>query len=862
MKERERLKEADSGKARWRRWGPYLSERQWGTVREDYSPNGTAWDHFTHDQARSRAYRWGEDGICGFSDNHQRICVALAVWNGKDPILKERLFSLTNSEGNHGEDVKEIYYYLDATPTHSYLKALYKYPQDEFPYSRLVEENRRRNKKEPEFEVIDTGFFRENRYFDLFVEYAKAAPDDILMQVTAINRGPETASIHVLPQLWFRNTWAWFYNAEKPSLEAISDNAVRVRQPELGEYTLWVDGNPSLLFCDNETNARRLYGFENSTQYFKDAFHEFLINGNARAVNRSQRGTKCAAHFPLTMPPGSEVKLRLRLADTLETPPFGDFDEIFRCRHEEADEFYADLQCDLPDPEERNIQRQAFSGMVWGKQYYHYDVPKWLKGDPTQFPPPPERKRGRNHEWTHLNNADIVSMPDKWEYPWFAAWDLAFHSIPLSVLDPGFAKHQLTLMAQVWYMHPNGQLPAYEWAFGDVNPPVHAWATWRVFQIDRKRRREERPDDPGDLFFLELVFHKLLLNFSWWVNRKDADGRNIFQGGFLGLDNVGIFDRSAPLPTGGRIDQADGTAWMAAYALDLMRIALELAVANHVFVDIGVKFFEHFLYIAEAVSCSDTCDTGLWDVTDEFFYDVLQLPDGVSVPMRIRSIVGLIPLFAVHVLEEHLHGQLPGLRDRLVWFLQHRPDLAKLVSRWNEPGKGNSLLLSVLRGHRMKALLRRMLDESEFLSDYGVRALSRVHRDKPFVLEHNGDRFGVKYLPAESDSRVFGGNSNWRGPIWMPVNYLLIESLYEFHRYYGDDFRVEYPTGSGQKFSLSEIADELARRLTRLFLKDKNGVRPVMAAYPQLQADPRSDDLVLFHEYFHGDTGRGVGAWH
>ena len=861
MKERERLKEADSGKARWRRWGPYLSERQWGTVREDYSPNGTAWDHFTHDQARSRAYRWGEDGICGFSDNHQRICVALAVWNGKDPILKERLFGLTNSEGNHGEDVKEIYYYLDATPTHSYLKALYKYPQDEFPYSRLVEENRRRSKREPEFELIDTGVFRENRYFDLFVEYAKAAPDDILMQVTAINRGPETASIHVLPQLWFRNMWAWFYNAEKPSLEAISDNAVRVRQPELGEYTLWVDGNPSLLFCDNETNARRLYGVENSTQYFKDAFHEFLINGNATAVNRSQRGTKCAAHFPLTMPPGSEVKLRLRLADTLETPPFGDFDEIFRCRHEEADEFYADLQCDLPDPEERNIQRQAFSGMVWGKQYYHYDVPKWLKGDPTQFPPPPERKRGRNHEWTHLNNADIVSMPDKWEYPWFAAWDLAFHSIPLSVLDPGFAKHQLTLMAQVWYMHPNGQLPAYEWAFGDVNPPVHAWATWRVFQIDRKRRREERPDDPGDLFFLRRVFHKLLLNFTWWVNRKDADGRNIFQGGFLGLDNIGVFDRSAPLPTGGYINQSDGTSWMAMYCLNLMRIALELASHDHVYEDIATKFFEHFLQIAEAMTSIGE-GIGLWDEADGFFYDVLNLPDGTLIPLKVRSMVGLIPLFAVETLEPDLLDTVPEFKKNLEWYLCYRPDLAQLVSRWHMPGSGDRRLLSLLRGHRMKKILRRMLDESEFLSDYGIRAVSRYHLEEPYQFHWSGHTVGVQYEPGESTSGLFGGNSNWRGPIWFPVNYLIIESLQKFHYYYGNDFKIECPTGSGIFLTIDEVAAELGRRLTRLYLRDKENRRPVYGQNEIFQNDPHFRDYINFYEYFHGDNGRGIGASH
>jgi hypothetical protein len=820
-----------------------------------------AWDYFTHDHARSRAYRWGEDGLFGFSDEHQRICLALAVWNGKDPILKERLFGLTNSEGNHGEDVKEIYYYLDATPTHSYLKALYKYPQNEFPYSQLTEENRRRSKNEPEYELIDTGIFSENRYFDLLVEYAKADPDDILMQVTAVNRGPETAPIHLLPQVWFRNTWTWFHDAEKPLLEAVSDNAVLVYHPVLGAYTLWVDGNPSLLFCENETNVRRLFGMENSKQYFKDAFHEYLINSNTAAVNTSRRGTKCAAHFPLDIPAGAEVKLRLRFAASLAAPPFADFDKIVQARREEADDFYASLQCDLADEEERSIQRQALSGLIWNKQYFHLDVRQWLTGDPAQPAPPTERKRGRNYEWSHLNNADVVSMPDKWEYPWYAAWDLAFHTIPLAVLDPTFAKHQLQLMTQVWYMHPNGQLPAYEWAFGDVNPPVHAWATWRVFKIDRKNRRQEQPDDPGDLVFLRRVFHKLLLNFTWWVNRKDAEGRNIFQGGFLGLDNIGVFDRSAPLPTGGYINQSDGTSWMAMYCLNLMRIALELARYDHVYEDIATKFFEHFLQIAEAMTSIGE-GIGLWDEEDGFYYDVLNLPDGTMIPLKVRSMVGLIPLFAVETLEPHLLETVPEFKKNLEWYLDNRPALAQLVSRWYVPGMGHRRLLSLMRGHRMKKVLRRMLDESEFLSDYGIRAVSRYHLEHPYEFQCGDHTVAVGYEAGESTSGTFGGNSNWRGPIWFPVNFLIIESLQKFHHYYGDDFKVECPTGSGIFLTISQVATELGRRLTRLFLRGKDGRRPVYGRQEVFQSDPHFRDYIQFYEYFHGDDGRGVGASH
>ncbi|WP_244849396.1 glucosidase [Caballeronia sp. SL2Y3] len=847
---------------RWQRWGPYLSERQWGTVREDYSEFGTAWEYFPHDHARSRAYRWGEDGIAGFGDDKLNWCVSLALWNGRDPILKERLFGLTNQQGNHGEDVKELYFYLDGTPTHSYMRMLYKYPHAAFPYADLVDENARRGADVPEYEVLDTGVFDDERYFDVQVEYAKHTPDDIVMRVTVENRAAYPATLDVLPQIWARNTWSWKPTPAKPSVKLRTERGVaQVAADHHGHepmiVTAWSPDTDGIewLFCENETNVRRLFGMEGAGP-FKDGFNDYVVAGDEDAIRRDA-GTRAAARAQLTLDAHATatVFLRWRPESAPDTVPL-DADALFARRIAEADEFYGALQHDIAGADQRLVQRQALAGMLWSKQYYQFDVTRWLDGDPLQPKPPKQRRTGRNADWRHLCNADIVSMPDKWEYPWYASWDLAFHAAAFALIDPAFAKRQLLLLVKDRYQHPNGQLPAYEWAFSDANPPVHAWATWRVYEIDRAITGK------GDRDFLELVFHKLLLNFSWWVNRKDADGRNIFQGGFLGLDNVGIFDRSAPLPTGGHIDQADGTAWMAAYALDLMRIALELAYANPVFVDIAVKFFEHFLYIAEAVSCEDGCDTGLWDSEDEFFYDKLRLPDGSSVPMRVRSIVGLIPLFAVHVLEPSVYRALPELRERLHWFLEHRLDLSRLVSRWNIAGQGNSVLLSLLRGHRMKALLKRMLDESEFLSDHGVRALSRVHRDSPFVFYHNGESFCVQYQPGESTSRVFGGNSNWRGPVWMPVNYLLIESILEFHRYYGDDFRVEYPTGSGQTFSLAEIADELARRVTKLFLLDKNGERPVMAAYPLLQADPRSRDLVLFHEYFHGDNGRGVGASH
>jgi hypothetical protein len=876
--EQQRLEAVRLGRQPWRKWGPYLSERQWGTVREDYSPHGTAWDSFPHDHARSRAYRWGEDGIAGISDDEQRLCLSLALWNGQDPILKERLFGLTNSEGNHGEDVKELYWYLDATPSHSYLKMLYKYPQREFPYGWLVEENRRRGKDQPEFELLDTGLFDDDRYFDVVVEYAKAGPDDLLMLVTVHNRGPEPAPIHLLPQLWFRNTWSWKPGGIKGVLRKTGSGVVQVEHPELGAYHLHAEGDPPLWFCENETNVARLYGFDGQGGFFKDAFHDFVIHGRRDAINPSEVGTKAAAHYTYEVPARGSVQCRVRLAAGGQPVPLEHFDEVLARRRREADEFYGELQREMADDDARHVQRQAFAGMIWSKQFYYYDVPEWLKGDPAQPPPPAERRNGRNRDWEHLNNADVISMPDKWEYPWYAAWDLAFHCIPLAVIDPEFAKQQLVLLTREWYMHPNGQLPAYEWAFGDVNPPVHAWAAWRVFQIDRKHRRAAGHTDCGDLAFLERVFHKLMLNFTWWVNRKDAQGRNIFQGGFLGLDNIGVFDRSAPLPTGGFINQADGTSWMAMYCLNLMRIALELATHNPAYEDIATKFFEHFLHIAEAMTRfgepgsvrpgrngepgASATGVGLWDEEDQFYYDELNLPDGRMLKLKVRSMVGLIPLFAAETLEPEMLAKLPDFARRLKWFLNYRPELANLVSRWEEPGRGERRLLSLLRGHRMKKLLQRMLDETEFLSDYGVRALSQRHRDEPYVFHCQGMAHAVRYQPGESDSGAFGGNSNWRGPIWFPVNYLLIESLQKFHHYYGDEFKVECPTGSGRFLSILEVANELTRRLTRIFLRDEGGRRPALALHPKLHGDPHFRDHLLFYEYFHGDTGRGVGAGH
>jgi hypothetical protein len=851
-KEKQRLIEDRDGKKNWRRFGPYLTERQWGTVREDYSPHGNAWEYVSHDAARSKAYRWGEEGIGGISDDQQYMCFALGFWNTKDPIIKERMFGLTGNEGNHAEDCKENYYYLDSTPTHSYMKMLYKYPQNEFPYSQLVNENRRRGKHDPEFELVDTGIFNDNRYFDIIIEYAKADDEDLLIRVSVDNLGPDAAQIHVLPQVWFRNTWSIGTGEEKPELYKDDDGVITINHKHVGKYYLFADGKPEILFCENETNTQRLFNFPKAGTS-KDGINEYLINKNKEAVNHLPLGTKAAFNYLLNVPSGKSKTVQLRLTKNFIAEPFKGFKALFTERLSEADEFYGDLQRGIKDADRKEIQRQAFAGMLWSKQFFYYDVSKWLNGDPGQPPPPEQRKNGRNKDWIHLTNADIISMPDKWEYPWYAAWDLAFHTIPIALVDPEFAKKQLLLLTKEWYMHPNGQLPAYEWAFGDVNPPVHGWATWRVYKIDQKLQGK------GDRKFLEEVFHKLLLNFTWWVNKKDYNGNNIFQGGFLGMDNIGVFDRSAHLPTGGYIEQSDGTSWMAMFTLNMMRMSLELAKENPTYQSLATKFFEHFLYIAGAIA-NEVID--LWDPEDEFFYDVLHTPDNRRTPMKIRSMVGLIPLFAVEVLDEELFQSMPEFTQRLQWFLQNRPDLANLISRWGEKGKDERHLLSLLRGHRMKKLLKRMLDENEFLSPYGIRALSKVYDKDPFRFYANGSEFSVRYTPGEGDTALFGGNSNWRGPIWFPVNYLLIESLQRFHHYYGDDFKLEHPTGSGNMRTLQQIADDLSERLIKIFTKDEHGHRPVFAHHPAIQTDPNFNNLIFFYEYFHGDSGRGVGATH
>jgi hypothetical protein len=852
-----RLAEDQAETALWKKFGPYLTERQWGTVREDYSADGNAWNYITHDTARSYAYRWGEEGIGGVCDARQRLCWSVALWNGQDDQLKERLFGLTNNEGNHGEDVKEQYYYLDSTPTHSYMRMLYKYPQQAFPYAQLREENARRTRQDPEFELLDTGIFAENRYFDVFIDYAKAGPDDLLIELTVHNRGPEAAPLHVLPQLWFRNTWAWGYEDYRPSLRTPRPGVVQATHRELGEYYYYCDQAPALLFCDNDTNGTRLYGLARQEQYFKDGLNDYLVGGDLQAINPTQHGTKAAAHYQFVIAAGQSQTVRLRLRKAATAAPFADFDDVMALRRLEANEFYDCLQKQLPNPDACNVQRQAFAGMLWSKQYYYYDLAQWLDGDPNLVAPPSERRQGRNHDWRHLYNADIISMPDKWEYPWYAAWDLAFHCLPLAMVDAEFAKNQLRLLTRDWYMHPNGQLPAYEWNLSDVNPPVHAWATWRVYQMDQKLH-----DGQGDLRFLEAMFHKLNLNFAWWVNRKDRNGRNIFEGGFLGLDNIGVFDRSAPLPTGGHIEQSDGTSWMAMYALNLMRMALELARANPVYQEIASKFFEHFLYIVEAMTKGGDGEFNLWDEEDGFYYDVLHTPDGQRTKLKVRSIVGLIPLFAVEVLDEELLAAVPEFAQRLHWLLANRPHLANLVSRWQEPGKGEQHCMSLLRSYRLKCLLTRLLDETEFLSDYGVRALSRYHAAHPYQFPTAEANFTVEYLPGESDSSMFGGNSNWRGPIWFPINYLIIESLQRFHAYYGEEFQVEYPTGLGQLCTLQEIASALAGRLSKLFLRDADGRRAAFGNAEQLQTDPHFRDYLQFYEYFHGDTGQGLGASH
>ena len=834
----------------WRRWGPYLSDRQWGTVREDYSPGGDAWDYLPHDQARSRAYRWGEDGIGGFGTHRLHWCLALALWNGRDPILKERLFGLTNAEGNHGEDVKELYYYLDGTPTHSFMRMLYKYPQGPFPYERLLEENRRRTRDDPEFELLDTGLFDEDRYFDVEITYAKAAPDDILLRVDITNCGPETASLTIIPQLWARNTWSWYPDQVRPEITRTGERTARAVHPRLEPMILSAQTASAMLFCENETNAARLFGAQ-PHGFPKDAFDRFVVHGEQGALNPAMTGSKCGALHQLKLEPGQTTTVRIRLAtEGAQSDPFADFDAVMAERRADADGFYDAVQADIADPDERAIQRQAFAGMLWSKQFYYYDVREWLTGDPLQ--PKPVRRSTRNVDWAHFRATDVISMPDAWEYPWFASWDLAFQAIVFALIDPDFAKQQLILLLHEWYMHPNAALPAYEWSFSDANPPLHAWAAWRVFNID------QAINGVADHDFLKRVYRKLSLNFTWWVNRKDEAGRNIFQGGFLGLDNIGLFDRSAPLPMGGSLSQSDGTAWMAMYALDLLRMATQLSLADHTYEDMATKFFEHFLLIAKA----DAEAGGLWDEQDDFFYDQLETPDGRSIPIRTRTIVGLIPMFAVAVLQAGDVAKLPEFKRRMEWVLRNRPDLAQLVSRWDEAGQGQTLLLSLLRGHRLKKLLARMLDPAEFLSDHGVRAVSKEHDAHPYQLRWDGQLFELRYEPAESRTGLFGGNSNWRGPVWMPINFMLIESLRQFHAYFGPDFRVDLPYAPGRTGTLEEVADELARRLKTIFRRNPDGRRPVHGAARLPQTDPRFRDHLLFYEYFSGDDGRGVGASH
>jgi len=848
--------------AYWKKWGSFLSERQWGTVPFDYSPDGSAWDFFPHDHARSRAYRWGEDGIAGISDNHQQLCFAIALWNGEDAILKERIFGLTGNEGNHGEDVKEYYFYLDNTPTHSYMKYLYKYPQAAFPYTQLVEENQRRGRQGLEFELIDTGIFAEDRYFDVFVEYAKASPEDILIQVTVVNRGPEAKTLHLLPTIWFRNTWSWNSSQEKPWLKISESNSnlsvLEAYHPSLGTRWLYCNGTPELLFTENETNNERLFKLDNPSAYVKDGINNYVVHGQKATVNPNRIGTKTSAHYELQIGAGETKIVRLRLSDSLSlTEPFGtQFYTVWQQRQHEADEFYQRI-CPFPvSDDRRNVQRQAFAGMLWSKQFYYYVMEDWLKGDPAGPPPPASRLFGRNHEWFHVFNNDILSMPDKWEYPWFAAWDLAFHVIPLSMIDPDFAKLQLSRLTREWYMHPNGQLPAYEWAFSDVNPPVHAWAAWQVYQIEQKIYGH------ADKKFLERVFQKLLLNFTWWVNRKDFSGRNIFQGGFLGMDNIGVFDRSAQLPTGGYLQQADGTSWMAMYCLDMLTIALELAKENSAYEDIASKFFEHFLYIADAMNGVGDTAIALWDEDDGFYYDALHSPDGHQFPMKVRSLVGLMPLCAVSILEPETLERLPGFKQRTEWFIQNRPDLTQNIACMQKQGVGERRLLAITPPDKLRRILEKMLDATEFLSPYGIRSVSKVHASHPYILTVDGQQYRVDYEPAESTTEMFGGNSNWRGPVWFPINYLLFKSLQNFHNYFGDDFKVECPTGSGQMMTLKEVAIELAQRLIQIFLADASGQRPFYGETEKFQTDPNWQDLIMFNEYFHGENGAGIGASH
>jgi hypothetical protein len=865
--EQTRLDEAREQKIPWKKWGPYLSERQWGTVREDYSEGGDAWNYFTHDQARSRAYRWGEDGLAGISDDQQRLCFALALWNGKDPILKERLFGLTNSESNHGEDVKEYYFYLDSTPTHSYMKYLYKYPQAAYPYSDLVETSRGRGRTETEYELLDTGVFDDNRYFDVFVEYAKESPEDILIQISVHNRGPEAAELHLLPTLWFTNEWSWQGVTERPSLRDVSPGARRVVEavdPKLGECYFYCDGEPSLLFTENETNTQRIFGVPSRTPYVKDSFDSYVVHGQHEAVNPEKKGTKVAAHYRLSVKPGEAQIVKLRLSEVAPKAAgngqggnsFGrPYDKMLQLRRKEADEFYRTVIPKSLSADEANVMRQALAGMMWSKQFYHYDVDKWLEErgcDPFKAG---RKQAPRNDQWHHMYNGDVISMPDKWEYPWYAAWDLAFHVLALTLVDPDFGKAQLKLMLRERYMHPNGQIPAYEWNFGDVNPPVHAWATIFTYRLIKAKTGE------ADRDWLKSCFQKLLLNFTWWVNRKDRNGRNVFEGGFLGLDNIGVFDRSAPLPTGGYLEQADGTAWMALYCQNMLEICGELAMTDPDYADMALKFVEHFMWIASAMSHLGG-GSGMWDDEDGFYYDVLCLPNGQSQRLKVRSMVGLLPFCAATVFEGKMLAKYPEVSERLAWFMKTRPELRTAIHDPIKQGVKGRHLASILDETRLRRVLAKMLDENEFLSDYGIRSLSRYHAEHPFGIHAGGQEYRVSYLPAESDTGMFGGNSNWRGPIWVPVNALIIRALMQYYMYYGNDFTVECPTGSGRQMNLYQVADEISRRLSSMFLLDKEGRRPVFGGARKFQEDPHWRDCLQFYEYFHGDNGAGLGASH
>ena len=868
--EHKRLSDSRDQGAPWKKWGPYLSERQWGTVREDYSDNGDAWNYFTHDQARSRAYRWGEDGLGGICDEKQRLCFALALWNGNDPILKERLFGLSNSEGNHGEDVKEYYFYVDSTPTHSYMKYLYKYPQAAFPYDDLVNTNRKRTRDEMEYELIDTGVFNQERYFDVFVEYAKQAPEDILIQITACNRASEPATLHVLPTLWFRNTWSWRPNAPRPTMKKVKGStefcAISATHPDLGERYLYCEGNAALLFTENETNNERLFGTHNATPFTKDGINSYLVDGQIGAVNPEQTGTKAAAHYQVVVAPGESQIIRLRL--TYVAPfelehlypagdPFGlSFEENLAQRQREADEFYKAITPQATSEDEAHVMRQALAGMLWGKQYYYFDLNRWLDEHEAHPLKVAKRLNLRNRNWFHMRNDDVISMPDKWEYPWYAAWDLAFHTVALALVDLDFAKQQLDLMLRELYLHPSGQIPAYEWNFGDVNPPVHAWATLHVFQYERELRGE------GDLEWLKNAFQKLLLNFTWWVNRKDPTGRNVFEGGFLGLDNIGVFDRSSPLPTGGTLEQADGTAWMALFCQNMLNIALEISLQDPSYEDLAIKFFEHFLWIASAMDRMGEHQDELWDDEDGFFYDLMRMPDGTAYRLKVRSLVGLLPLCATTVMPGEITRRFPKLIQRASERMEMQPELVATIQDPREAGYADRRMFAILNENKLRRILTRLLDESEFFGPYGIRSLSRYHAEHPYVIRVHGEEFRVEYLPAESNTGMFGGNSNWRGPVWFPINLLLFRSLNVFYSFYGDEFLVECPTGSGNFMNLFEVSQELTRRLTRIFLRDEHGRRPVFGGTQIFQENPYWRDNVLFYEYFHGDNGAGLGASH